>query len=104
MAIGVPDAQIVFLKAPFIQYEETLLTKNFGQYLKTIILSSKVLKMGIQKTQYQKIYELQTGSQEFTADFKGCERQFYWLEISLVYDESDKHLTTAIILNAQQKC
>ena len=27
--IGAPDAQIVFLKAPFIQYEKILLTKNF---------------------------------------------------------------------------
>ena len=24
-------------------------------------------------------------------DFKGCERQFDWLEISLIYDKSDKH-------------
>ena len=62
MAIGAPDAQIVFLKAPFIQYEQILLTKSFRQYLKTIILSSKVLRIGIQKTPYQKIYELQTGS------------------------------------------
>ena len=29
--------------------------------------------MGIQKTPYQKTYELQPGSQEFTVDFKGCD-------------------------------
>ena len=75
-AIGVPDGQIVFLKAPFIQYEQILLTKNFRQYLEAIMLSSKVLRMGIQKTPYHKTYELQTGSQEFTVDLKGCERQF----------------------------
>ena len=40
-AIGEPDAQIFFLKAPLIQYEQILLTKNFRQYLET---------MGIQKT------------------------------------------------------
>ena len=54
MAIGAPDAQIVFLKAPFIQYEHILLTKSFRQYLETIMLSSKVLRMGIQKNTIEK--------------------------------------------------
>ena len=57
------------------------------------MLSSKVLRMGIQKTPYQKTYELQAGSQEFTVEFKVCDRQFDWLEISLLFDKSDKHLT-----------
>lgn len=35
---------------------------------------------------------MQVGSQEFTIDFKGYDRQFDWLGISLVYDKSDKHL------------
>ena len=56
------DAQIIFLKASFIQYEQILLSKNYRQYLETIMLSSKVLRMGIQKTLYQKTYELQAGS------------------------------------------
>ena len=56
--IGAPDAQIVFLKAPFLQYEQILLTKNSRQYLETILISSKVLRMGIQKTPYQKVYEM----------------------------------------------
>ena len=54
------------------------------------MLSSKFLRMGIQKTPYQKKYELQVGSQEFDVDFKGCERQFYWLEILLDSDKSEK--------------
>ena len=61
----------------------------------------KVLRMGIQKRPYQKTYELQTGLQKFTVDFKGCERQFDWLEIPLIYDKSDKHLTTYKIYNAK---
>ena len=48
--------------------------------------------MGVQKTPYQKTYELQVGFQNFTVDFQGASRQFDWIEISLVYDESDKHL------------
>ena len=48
--------------------------------------------MGIIKTPYQKNYEKQIGSLEFTVDFKESDRQFDWLEVSLVYDKSDKHL------------
>lgn len=48
--------------------------------------------MGIIKTPYQKTYEKQIGLQEFTVDFKESDRQFDWLEVSLVYDKSDKHL------------
>ena len=93
-AIGGQDAQIVFVRAPYLQYEQQiLLKKSFRHYLETILLSSKVLTMGIQKTPYQELYELQAGSQEFTVDFKDCDRQFDWLEISLRYDKSDKHLT-----------
>ena len=50
--IGAPDVQIVFTKVSYLQYEEILLTKNFRQYLETILLSPKVLRMGIQKTPY----------------------------------------------------
>ena len=33
------------------------------------------------------------GQQDFVVDFIGANRQFDWVEISLVYDKSDKHLT-----------
>ena len=83
-ATGPPDAQIVFVRVPYLQYEQMiLLKKNSRQYLETNMLSSKVLRMGIQKTPYQKTYELQAGPQEFTVEFKVCDRQFDWLEISL---------------------
>ena len=32
-AIPSPDAKIIFTKAPFVQYEQLLLDKNFRQYL-----------------------------------------------------------------------
>ena len=41
------------------------------------------------------------GPEEFTVDFKGCKRQSDWLEISLVYDKSDKHLTIYNSYNAE---
>ena len=34
-------------------------------------------------------------------DFKGCKRQFDWLEISLVYNKSDKHTTIYDSYNAK---
>lgn len=42
--------------------------KNFHQYLKTIVISSNVLRMGMRKTPYQKPYEIQVGSKEFMVD------------------------------------
>ena len=49
-ALPCPDAKIIFRKAPFIQYEQLLLDKNFRQYLETIMVSKKILRMGAQKT------------------------------------------------------
>ena len=48
-AIDEADAEIIFTRAPFIQYEQILLDKNFRQHLETIMVSKKVLKMGAQK-------------------------------------------------------
>ena len=64
------------------------------------MLSSKVLHMEMQKTPYQKTYELQVDSQELHVGFKGYERQFDWFEISLVYNKSDKHMTIYDSCNA----
>ena len=40
---GVTDAQIIFTKPPFLQYEQFLLDKNFRQYLEIIMVSKKIL-------------------------------------------------------------
>ena len=71
-----PDVQIVLLKAPMMQYEQLTLDTNFRQYLETILFSTKVLRMGVQKALYQKTYELRAGFQDFTVDFQGANRQF----------------------------
>ena len=39
----------------------------------------------------QQSQELAVGLQSFTIDFVAANRQFDWIEISLVYDKSDKH-------------
>ena len=74
--IGVPDAKIIFTKAPFLQYEQFLLDKNFRQYLETILVSKKYLRMDVQKTRIRKTYEMSVGSDTINVDFIGSDRQF----------------------------
>ena len=57
------------------------------------MVSKKVLRMGTQKAPLQKTYEINVGKDSLDIDFLGTNRQFDWLEISLVYDKSDKHTT-----------
>ena len=57
------------------------------------MISSKYLRMGIQKTPILKTYEMSIGSQSFNLDFLGRNRKFDWVKILLVYDNSDKHST-----------
>lgn len=64
-AVSIPYA----LKASFLQYEQVLWTKNFRQYLETILISSKDLRMVIQKTPYQRTYEMQVGSHDYNAEW-----------------------------------
>ena len=93
-AIPEVDAEIIFTGAPFVQYEQILLDKNFRQHLETIMVSKKILRMGAQKTPIQKTYEIQKGSDSLNVEFLGANRQFDWIEISIVPDKSDKHTTT----------
>ena len=91
MPLPTPDVKIIFTKAPFVQYEQILLDENFRQYLEKIMVSKKILRMGAQKTFMQKTYEINVGLDILDIYFLGANRQFDWLELSLVYDKSDKH-------------
>ena len=88
-----PDAKIIFTKAPFIQYEQQVLDKNFRQYLETIMVSKKVLRMGTQKSPPYKQHEINVGANSIEIDILGSNRQFDWLKFSLVYDKSHQHAT-----------
>ena len=92
-ALPMPGVKIIFTKAPYIQYEQILLDKNFKQYLETIMVSKRIMRMGTQKTLLQKTYEINVGQDSIDIDFLGANRQFDWIEISLVYNKSDKHST-----------
>ena len=75
-AIGAPDAKITFTKPPFLKYGQFLLDKNFRQYLETIMVSKKVLRMGMQKAPVPKTYKISIGSDSINVDFLGPNRQF----------------------------
>ena len=57
------------------------------------MVSKKVLRIGIQKTPLQKTYEINSGQVSTDVEMLGANRQFDWLEISLIHDKSDKHTT-----------
>ena len=50
--------------------------------------------MGVQKTPIQKTYEINVGQDSLDIDFLGLQRQFDWLELSIVYNKGDKQATT----------
>ena len=92
-AIPDVDEEILFTRAPFVQYEQILLDKNIRQHLETIMVSKKILRISAQKTPIQKTYEINTSSDSLNVEFLGSSRQFDWTEISIVPDKSDKHTT-----------
>ena len=57
------------------------------------MVSKKNLCMGAQKTLIQNNYEINVGQDSINIDFLGSNRQFDWLEISMVYDKSDRQTT-----------
>ena len=63
------------------------------------MVPKKILRMGAQKTPIQKTYEIQKGSDSLNIEFLGANRQFDWIEISIVPDEviNTKPVTTATI-------
>ena len=77
-----------------MQYEQILLDKNFRQQLETIMVSKTIIRMGAQKTPIQKTYEIKQGSDSLNVEFLGANRQFDWIEISIVNDKNDKHTST----------
>ena len=55
------------------------------------MVSKKIVRMGAQKTPIQKTFEIKQGSDSTNVEFLGANRQFAWIELSIVPDKSDKH-------------
>ena len=87
------EAKIIFTRVPFIQYEQLLLDNSFRQYLETIMVFKNILWVRAQKSPIQKSYEINVGADTLEIDFLRSNRQFDWLEFSLMYDKSDQHAT-----------
>ena len=103
-AAGLPDtvdAKIILKSTPNLLYTQFKLDTNFRNYLETALVSESKLRTGIQKTPYQKNYELIAGTQSRIINFNNALKQFSFLEISLVYDRSDKHLSIYDSYNAE---
>ena len=87
------DAEIIMTSAPYIQYEQIELDSTFRAYLENTLIFQTYLRAGIQKTPFQRIFEINIGRQSHAVDFRGANKQFSFVSISLVYDKSDKHRT-----------
>ena len=57
------------------------------------MVSKKILMMGAQKAPIKKTHKINFGQDSLNIDFLGSNRQFDSLELSLLYDRSDKHTT-----------
>ena len=88
-----PNALIQFYNWSYISYQEINLTKGTDLYLTGILRYETALKQGVWPPPYKQLFEVKAGRQSFTCTFKGVQRQFDWLEISIVYDKSFQHTT-----------
>ena len=64
---------------------------RLNKYITKAIQSKRVIRTGIKPTPYQKSYEINVGSQSHVVEFKGTNKQFSFIEISLVFDKSEQH-------------
>ena len=78
-----PDTLINIYDRLYISYQELKLTET-----SEILRSERALRQGVLPSPYQQLFEINTGTPSFTCTFKGAQRQFDWLEISIVFDKS----------------
>ena len=88
-----PDVLIQIYDRPYVSYQEISLTQEADIYFTGILRFETALRQGVLPLPYQQVFEVNTGMQDFTCSFKGAQRQFDWLEISIVYDKSYQHTT-----------
>ena len=96
-----PDANIYFNSTLYIQYELFKLNDTLDAYLRKALQSKRVLRTGIKPTPYKKSYEVNVGTQSNVVEFKDVNKQFSFLEISLVYDKSEQHNSVYDSYNAE---
>ena len=95
------DTDVHYYGAPYLQYEQIKLSDTFDKYVSTALRSKRALRTGIKPTPFKKTFEINTGSQSHIVDFKGANKQFSFIEISLVYDKSEHHDSVYDSCNAE---
>ena len=88
-----PDEFINIYARPYISYQEINLTRITDLYFAGVLRSETGLRQGVLPAPYQQETEVIAGTQDSTCTFKGAQRQFDWLEISIVFDKSYQHTT-----------
>ena len=78
---------------PYVSYQQITMDENFQVYFNAILRSKKELRTGVQFSPYQQSFEVNIGTQTINVNFQGTNKQFAWLEISLIYDKSHQHQT-----------
>ena len=71
------DSDIILTSAPYLQNEQIELDPNFRAYHESTLTNNSFLRAGIQKTSYQKTFEIKVGSQSHVVDFMGANKQFF---------------------------
>ena len=82
------DALIQIYDRPYISYQEINLKKSADIYFNGILRSETALRQGVLPSPCQQLFEINTGLQTYGCTFKGAQRQFDWLKISIAYDKS----------------
>ena len=67
-----PDALIQIYDRPYISYQEISLTKGADIYFTGILRSETALRQGVLESPYQQVFEVNTGTQDFSCTFKGA--------------------------------
>ena len=69
-----PDTLIQIYDRPYVSYQEIRLTKGVDIYFTGILRSETALRQGVLESLYQQVFEVNTGTQDFTCIFKGEQR------------------------------
>ena len=82
---------MIIFETPFISYPQIQFNENFGVYFYSVLRSKKALRTEIKMNPYQQSFENNVGLQSLVVNFVGANRQFAFLELSLVYNKSNQH-------------
>ena len=95
------NAKIIIDLMSYLLYYQFDLDDVYRMYFEWTMVSENLLRTGIRKTPLQKSYELVRGAQSKTITFNNAFKQFSFLEISLIFDRCNHHLSIYDSYNAE---